>query len=99
MNKKKLFALALMGTALLGCVAPGACFEFTAPVVDAANVVSPEVENVVNADLQAFRAAGGPQIAVAVVIQLAMQALRITPSTSLTSGALVTKQRTMALSF
>ena len=68
MNKKKLFALALMGTALLGCVAPGSSFpEFTAPVVDAANVVSPEVENVVNADLQAFRAAGGPQIAVAVV--------------------------------
>lgn len=68
MNKKKLFALALMGTALLGCVAPGATFpEFTAPVVDAANVVSPDVENVVNADLQAFRAAGGPQIAVAVV--------------------------------
>ena len=68
MNKKKLFALALMGTALLGCVSPGSTFpEFTAPVVDAANVVSPEVESSVNAELQVFRDAGGPQIAVAVV--------------------------------
>lgn len=68
MNKEKLFAIAFMGIALVGCASPAGTFpEFTAPVVDAANVVSPDVENVVNADLQAFRSAGGPQIAVAVV--------------------------------
>ena len=57
-----------MGVALAGCASPGGTFpEYTAPVVDAANVVSADVETAVNAELQAFRDAGGPQIAVAVV--------------------------------
>lgn len=57
-----------MGVALVGCASPGGTFpEFTAPVVDAANVVSPGVESAMNAELQTFRDSGGPQIAVAVV--------------------------------
>lgn len=41
--------------------------EFTAPVVDAAEVLSTETETAVSAELTQFRSAGGPQIAVAVV--------------------------------
>lgn len=41
--------------------------EFTAPVVDAADAVSQDVETALNAELEQFRTAGGPQIAVAVV--------------------------------
>ena len=68
MTKKTLFAIAFAGVALVGCAAPGGTFpEFTAPVVDSANVVSPQVEATVSAELQSFRTTGGPQIAVAVV--------------------------------
>jgi uncharacterized protein len=67
-TKKLLVAIAFTGVTLVGCAAPGGTFpEFTAPVVDSANVVSPDVEAAVNAELQSFRTAGGPQIAVAVV--------------------------------
>ena len=68
MTRKPFFALAFIGTVLLGCSASSSTFpEFTAPVVDDANMVSPAVEATVNAELQSFRTAGGPQIAVAVV--------------------------------
>ena len=68
MTKRLLVAIAFAGVALVGCAAPGDTYpEFTAPVVDSANVVSPDVEATVGAELQSFRTAGGPQIAVAVV--------------------------------
>lgn len=41
--------------------------DFTAPVVDAVDAVSDDVETSVSATLQQFRDAGGPQIAVAVI--------------------------------
>lgn len=41
--------------------------EFTAPVVDTADAVSPDTETTVSQQLTQFRDAGGPQIAVAVV--------------------------------
>lgn len=41
--------------------------DFTAPVVDAADALSPATETEVSAQLNQFREAGGPQIAVAVV--------------------------------
>lgn len=67
-NKKRLFAAACLGLILAGCGAQGGALpDFTAPVVDAANVVSPNVEANINAQLQSFRAAGGPQIAIAIV--------------------------------
>lgn len=67
-TRRALFAIAFGGLALVGCATPGGTFpEFTAPVVDSANVVSPQVEAAVNAELQSFRTSGGPQIAVAVV--------------------------------
>ncbi len=41
--------------------------DFTAPVVDAADALTPDTETAVSDQLTAFREAGGPQIAVAVV--------------------------------
>jgi uncharacterized protein len=66
-------ALAAAGTGLLLVVPPGAAGagarqpEFTAPVVDDADVVPDDVERAVAAELEAYDRRSGNQIAVAVV--------------------------------
>jgi uncharacterized protein len=66
--KKSFFTLALFGVLLIGCSSTAASLpEFTAPVVDAIERVSPEVETQINSELISFQQAGGPQIAVAVI--------------------------------
>ena len=68
MAKKTFFLSALFGVILLGCSSTAASLpEFTAPVVDAIERVSPEVETQINSELVSFQQSGGPQIAVAVV--------------------------------
>ena len=68
MAKKTFFLSALFGVILLGCSSTAASLpEFTAPVVDAIERVSPAVETQINSELTSFQQTGGPQIAVAVV--------------------------------
>ena len=68
MAKKSFFVSALFGVILLGCSSTSAALpEFTAPVVDAIERVSAEVETQINSELISFQQTGGPQIAVAVV--------------------------------
>ena len=68
MAKKSFFLSALFGVILLGCSSTAASLpEFTAPVVDAIERVSPAVETQINSELISFQQSGGPQIAVAVI--------------------------------
>ena len=68
MAKKTFFLSALFGVILLGCSSTAASLpEFTAPVVDAIERVSPAVETQINSELVSFQQSGGPQIAVAVI--------------------------------
>lgn len=59
--------LIALGFVLASCGAGGGTPEFTAPVVDAANVLDDTVEQDLNATLEQFRVSVGPQVAVLVI--------------------------------
>lgn len=66
-RKGRLIALAVLALAFTSCGGSDAVPAFDAPVVDAAGVLSPSVEADIDAALEDFRVANGPQIAVLTV--------------------------------